>query len=213
MSSDKFKFILIGLVFILWAPLSQKADSYPQSNEPPVKSDANPSSSKKDWKYIFTHFTVIAPGRISRYDRIIKKYSWRYGFDWRLIAAQIYAESRFDPGVRSYVGAVGLMQIMPGTAKHLGTHPKLLLKPEINIALGVLYDRRLYNIWKEEKGKDRLAFTFASYNAGHNRVLRAQKKARLPDKWKSIKRHLPGQTRHYVFKIFKAYETYKKIVF
>jgi len=40
---------------------------------------------------------------------------------------------------------------MPG-AKQLGTHPQLLLKPEINITPGCLYDRRLYNIWKEEKG-------------------------------------------------------------
>ncbi len=206
MLSDKFRIAaLFGIVFLLGGRLA-----FAQANEfVTVKSD-QPSQKLK--ASLFRH-TVLRPGRISKYDRIIKKYSFRYGFDWRLIASQIHAESRFNAQARSRSGALGLMQIMPGTARHLGKPPKLLLKPEINIALGCLYDRRLYNIWKEEKGKDRVAFMLASYNAGHRRVMRAQKRARKPDKWTSIKRHLPGQTRHYVFKIFKTYETYKKLVF
>lgn len=218
MLSGKFSILLVGAFLFFCTSPSEKADSFPQSAKVSSTSDsttkeAHGKNSKSNWRQYLNHITVMRPGRISRYDRIIKKYSWRYGFDWRLIAAQVYAESRFNEKAHSYVGALGLMQIMPGTAKHLGTHPKLLLKPEINIALGCLYDRRLYNIWKEEKGNDRLAFTFASYNAGHKRVLRAQKRTRHPDRWNSIKRHLPGQTRHYVFKIFKTYDTYKKIAF
>jgi len=156
---------------------------------------------------------ILPANRISLYDKIIKKYSRRYGFDWRLIAAQIYAESRFNPNARSHRGAIGLMQIMPQTARHLGAEVELLVKPEINIGLGTFYDRRLYNIWEKEEGIHRLAFMLASYNAGHRKVLRAQKRAKRPTTWEGIRRHLPGQTRHYVTKIFRQYEYYKKRYF
>ena len=90
-------------------------------------------------------FKPMAANRISPYDHMIKKYSRRFGFDWRLIAAQIFAESHFRPSAKSHVGAIGLMQIMPNTAKHMKVDPGLLLKPEQNISLGCLYDRQLYN--------------------------------------------------------------------
>ncbi len=130
-----------------------------------------------------------------------------------MIAAQIFAESRFNPTAKSYRGAIGLMQIMPGTARHLGVEPSLLIKPEQNIALGTLYDRRLYNMWAEEEGVHRLAFMLASYNAGHMRVIRAQKRAKIPDRWEGIRPFMPGQTRDYVTKIFHQYEYYKKRYF
>jgi len=152
---------------------------------------------------------LLSPTRISTYDNLVKKYSRRFGFDWRLIAAQIFAESRFREQVTSHAGAAGLMQIMPGTAKHLGLDPQALLKPEQNIALGCLYDRQLYNKWKEIDEAQRLAFTFASYNAGHTRVLRAQKKSLDPSLWEETKPHLPRETRGYVLKIFATYEQYK----
>ncbi len=211
MLSDKFsRFLFFSLLVTAGASVQQ----LPRSHfSPPQKSRLAVSTRDSLRQALFFRHTVLRPGRISPYDRLIKKYSFRYGFDWRLIAAQIHAESHFNPEAKSRTGALGLMQIMPGTARHLGKPPNLLLKPEINIALGCLYDRRLYNIWKEEKGKDRLAFMLASYNAGQRRVLRAQKRAKQRDKWIGIKYHLPGQTRHYVYKIFKTYETYKKIVF
>ncbi len=153
--------------------------------------------------------SLLPANQISLYDPIIKKYSRRFGFDWRLIAAQIFAESRFREKIQSHAGAVGLMQIMPGTAKHLGLDPQFLLKPEQNIALGCLYDRRLYNRWTDIDDQHRLAFTFASYNAGHTRVLRAHKKAIDPSLWEETKTHLPRETRGYVTKIFATYEQYK----
>lgn len=57
---------------------------------------------------------------ISKYDHLIKKYSAQYGFDWLLIASQIYQESCFDEKAKSHVGAIGLMQLMPQTARELG---------------------------------------------------------------------------------------------
>lgn len=154
----------------------------------------------------------MAINRISPYDPIIKKYSRRFGFDWRLVAAQIFAESRFISDAKSRVGAVGLMQIMPSTAKHMGLDPKLLLKPEQNISVGCLYDRRLYDRWKNKKGQERLAFTLASFNAGRSRVLRAESRAGVHN-WQGVKPKLPRETQNYVTKIFKKYETYKKRYF
>ncbi len=216
MLSDKFSpFTFLSVIFFagFWGFQQLPHPRHiPRVSETPHSVVPDDSLNRVRKTFLLRH-TVLRPGRISQYDRLIKKYSFRYGFDWRLIAAQIHAESRFNARAKSRSGALGLMQILPSTAKHLGKSPHLLLKPEINIALGCLYDRRLYTIWKEEKGTDRLAFMLASYNAGHRRVMRAQKRARQPDKWGSIKRHLPGQTRHYVFKIFKTYALYKRLVF
>ncbi|MFH1760220.1 MAG: transglycosylase SLT domain-containing protein [bacterium] len=160
-----------------------------------------------------TFFPLIYKGgKISRYDRIIKKYARRYRFDWRFIAAQIHAESSFRPDVLSPAGAVGLMQIMPSTAEWLKKSPKLLLHPEENIALGVYYDRWIFNLWKDIRGTDRLAFTMASYNAGRVRVLKAQKKAGQAKKWTHVYKHLPQETQKYVPKIFEKYVNYKKMV-
>ena len=164
-------------------------------------------------KYELFLFNPVKARQISQYDHLIKKYSRRFGFDWRLIAAQIFAESRFRANARSHVGAIGLMQIMPGTAKHLGIDPNLLLTPEHNISLGCLYDWRLFRLWKEKKGKDRLAFTFASYNAGRRKVLRAGSRVPQPRSWIGVAPYLPRETRRYVSEIFNQYTVYKKKFF
>src|SRR5690606_30708404 len=59
-------------------------------------------------------------GKISEYDKIIKKHATLLGWDWRLLSSLIYQESRFEPEVISWAGAGGLMQIMPSTARELG---------------------------------------------------------------------------------------------
>src|SRR5262245_50027284 len=52
-------------------------------------------------------------GELSTYDPLVKKYATMYEFDWRLVTSQMFQESRFDPRVRSWAGALGLMQVMP----------------------------------------------------------------------------------------------------
>jgi membrane-bound lytic murein transglycosylase F len=115
--------------------------------------------------------------RLSPWDETTRRYAERYGFDWRLITAQMYQESRFNPNARSFAGAEGLMQLMPRTAKSIGI--KDLKNPEDSIHGGVKYMD-----WLRDRFDDKLPvsvklwFTLAAYNAGHGHVRDAQRLAR-----------------------------------
>ncbi len=129
---------------------------------------------------------VDLSGQLSPYDELAKKYALRYGQDWRLITAQMYQESRFDPEAVSWVGAQGLMQIMPDTGRQLGFTN--LQDPEDSIHAGTKYmyqliDRFDLNIPMEA----RIRFALASYNVGYGHLLDARRLAREkgwdPDRW------------------------------
>jgi membrane-bound lytic murein transglycosylase F len=130
---------------------------------------------------------VANKGRaISPFDRLMRMYAERYDFDWRLIAAQIYQESRFDPRAVSSGGATGLMQMLPTTAKSLGF--RNIFEPETSIHAGVRYLYELRNEFQQEiPAGERTWFALAAYNAGFERVERARRlaeKLRLdPNKW------------------------------
>lgn len=131
-------------------------------------------------------FRVAKSGRLSPFDDLIKKYAAQYHFDWRLLAAQMYQESRFDPKARSWAGARGLMQVMPRTAAAMGF--KRLHVPEISIHAGVKYmDHMRDRFEKELPVTDRAWFALASYNAGYGHVADARTLARQkgwnPDRW------------------------------
>ena len=114
--------------------------------------------------------------RISPYDQLIRTYAEKYDFDWRLIAAQIYQESRFDPSAVSRAGARGLMQIMPATALDLGlSNPEA---PEASIHAGIKYlDGLRSRFEKDVPQSERLWMALAAYNAGFERVKRARELA------------------------------------
>ena len=78
-------------------------------------------------------------GIISHYDGYFQRYASTIRWDWRLMAAQCYQESTFDPEARSWAGACGLMQIMPSTADHLGLPRANIFNPEQNIAAAAKY--------------------------------------------------------------------------
>jgi peptidoglycan lytic transglycosylase F len=125
-------------------------------------------------------------GTISRYDDLVKKYADQYGFDWRLIVSQMYQESRFNPKAKSWVGAKGLMQVMPRTAKEL----KLidLEDPETGIHAGIKYMKWVRERFESELDvKDRMWFTLAAYNAGQGHIKDARRLARQkgwnPNRW------------------------------
>lgn len=137
-----------------------------------------------------------------RYDDTFRKYTKRFfgpGYDWRIFKAQAMAESNISMDAKSWVGARGIMQLMPATFKEIQSkNPEIVAidKPEWNIAAGIYYDRQLWRQWEAGSGdRDRKHFMFASYNAGRGTLLRAQKAARTsmldPSVWPSIRSVAP----------------------
>ena len=129
---------------------------------------------------------VDLSGRLSPYDELVKKYARQYGQDWRLITAQMYQESKFDPQATSWVGARGLMQIMPVTGRELGFTN--LHDPEENIHAGVKYMSQLAKRFDPQIPiEERMRFALAAYNVGYGHVLDARRLAREkglnPDQW------------------------------
>ncbi len=119
---------------------------------------------------------VLSPsqGRISVYDPLFKKYAEELDWDWRLLASQCYHESRFDSLAVSWAGALGLMQLMPATATHLGVEGEQLQNPEINIQAGVkLLKTHQRSLSKIEDEAERTKFVLAAYNAGLGHVFDA----------------------------------------
>ena len=125
-------------------------------------------------------------GRISPYDELVQKYAEHFGFDWRLITAQMFQESGFNPEAKSFSGALGLMQLMPRTAHSLGF--KDVDAPTDNIQAGIKYMDWLRDRFKKELPiAERLWFSLAAYNAGIGHVWDAQRLASRigldPDRW------------------------------
>lgn len=123
------------------------------------------------------YFATITAGKVSPFDDIIKKCSESIGWDWRLVAALIYQESRFNPSVISPRGAYGLMQVMPETGQHFGYD--VTYSVENNILAGISYIRMLDKMFSEwvSDPDERVKFILASYNAGHGHVIDAIKLA------------------------------------
>ena len=146
---------------------------------------------------------VAAQRATERYDPTFRKYSKRFfgpGFDWRLFKAQGITESNLNPNASSWVGAKGIMQLMPSTFLEIQTrNPAWTAIDDLewNIAAGIYYDRRLWLEWREDsvESEDHRHFMFASYNAGRIPILRAQDIARNrtldPRAWSSIEMVAP----------------------
>ncbi len=110
-------------------------------------------------------------GEISQYDALLQKYSSNIGWDWRLLAAQCYQESAFDSEAVSWMGAQGLMQIMPSTAEHLGISGNDVFDPEINISAATRYLKILNQSFSDIRPQSaRIPYILAAYNGGANHV-------------------------------------------
>jgi membrane-bound lytic murein transglycosylase F len=143
---------------------------------------------------------------VDRYDAAFRKYSKRYfgvGYDWRIFKAQALAESQMNPNARSWVGARGLMQLMPSTYKDIQSRSPTfgaIDDPEWNIAAGIMHDRGLWRRWERDSiATDRREFMFASYNAGEGTIMNAQRAcvARSLDRraWTSVEAVAPDVPR------------------
>ena len=148
----------------------------------------------QDFNYLdLKAFHRRVKARLSRYSPFIKAAAKKHGFDWRLIAAQIYQESHLNPWAKSRAGARGLMQIMPATSKSLGVTD--LFDPVQNINAGVQHLKNLYNHFDKIKGEDRLLISLAAYNIGQGHIHDARKLAKKrgldPNKWEDLTKTLP----------------------
>ena len=102
---------------------------------------------------------------------LFKKYGAQYNVDYLLMAAQGYQESTLDQSVKSPVGAIGVMQVMPPTGKELNVGD--ITEVDANIHAGVKYMRFMMDQYFKDEPMDNLnkaLMTFASYNAGPGRI-------------------------------------------
>lgn len=120
----------------------------------------------------------MGPGSISPYDSLFKLYAGEIGWDWRLLAALSYQESRFNPQAQSWSGAYGLMQLMPETSIRFGCDSTP--DPECSIRAGVKYLKYLQGLWRKKvpDPAERNKFVLASYNIGQGHIIDAQNLAR-----------------------------------
>lgn len=160
---------------------------------------------------------VIA-ANVSPYDNLLKKYAADLGWDWRMLAAVVYQESKFSINSRSHRGARGLMQVMPKTAGKYGIAD--LTDPEENIKAGTSHLARLQRIYKN-KGLTQdevIKFTLAAYNAGEGRIMDCRNLASSMGidntKWENIVNIIPEMRNDAIlendnvkFGKFQGYET------
>ncbi len=134
-----------------------------------------------------SQYNSFSGGHLSPYDEEIKKASAIVGWDWRILASLIYQESEFKPNVKSWVGAYGLMQMMPITLEKYGLDSTA--SPEQQITAGSKYLKYLDKQLPHEitDSTERIKFVLASYNAGIGHVFDArrltQKYGANPNKW------------------------------
>jgi membrane-bound lytic murein transglycosylase MltF len=150
---------------------------------------------------------------------LFKKYGDRYQLDYLLMAAQGYQESGLDQSVKSRVGAVGVMQVMPATGKELAVGDIRQVEP--NIHAGVKYIRFVIDQYFKDEPMDDLnkgLFAFASYNAGPARVRQlrqeAGKRGLDPNVWfgnveQIASERIGRETVTYVSNIYKYYIAYR----
>ncbi|TNF52567.1 lytic transglycosylase F [bacterium] len=175
----------------------------------------------KNTKWVRNSINETELKRLREAIEFFKKYAGQYDFDWLMIAALAYQESRIDQSMRSPRGAIGVMQVLPSTAADPNVNISNIKELENNIHAGVKYLRFLRNRYFEKESMDeanKTLFTFAAYNAGPAKVTGLRKGAQQagfdPNLWfrnvEVIAAQKIGQeTVHYVSNIYKYYTAYR----
>lgn len=216
--------------------LKEKLDAFLASY---INSEAYTQLKNRYFDYISaapTQLYLKPKGALSPFDDLFKKAAQNYGWDWKMLAAVAYKESRFNPNASGFGGAYGLMQFMPGTGPNYGVYPTST--PEVQIKGGMKFIAKMDKLWGGiTDPNERRKFILASYNAGVNHVHDAQKLAQKrnlnPQKWEgnvgemmlNLGKHefysdpvvkagaLRGtRTYKYVIKVMSRYENYKNLV-
>lgn len=134
---------------------------------------------------------------ISAYDYLFREYAATLGWDWKLLAAVAYKESKFNPQTISWAGACGLMQLMPKTALSLGVDSvSEMFDPEVSVRIATKYLKKLSKLFPSVTDPDeKIKFTLAAYNSGPAHIIDARALARKygkdPDVWF-------GNVEHYI---------------
>jgi membrane-bound lytic murein transglycosylase F len=175
-------------------------------------------------------------GKLSPYDDLIREKSKEGPWDWRLVAAVIYHESRFNPKARSWAGATGLMQLMPGTARRFGV--KNIYSPKEQLSGGVALITYLHENLPDEITDpiERAKYVLASYNIGMSHITDAinlaKKYGEDPASWEVGEKYLllksqpkyyndpvvkagyarGRETRRFVAKVMNQYQHYRTIM-
>lgn len=162
-------------------------------------------------------------------------YAPEVGWEWELLAAVAYNESRYNPRVVSHGGARGVMQLMPKTGMRFGLNDSTFFEPEDNIAASVKYIARLQHQFRFITDTTEMTkFVLASYNAGPAHILDARRLAKEyganPNRWDNVEYYIGqlkyeeyytdsvvkygsfngGETTSYVHKVLHTYNRIKR---
>lgn len=167
---------------------------------------------------------ILAPdpmGRLATIRKVLEKYANQYDLDWLMLAALGYKESGLNPKVRSHKGAVGIMQLLPGTGREVGINGARLTTLEGNVEAACRYMRLILDTYFNDPKLDRLnrhLFALAAYNAGPNRVQalrgKAEKLGLDPNVWfgnvdQLVANEVGQGPINYVGTIYKYYVAYR----
>ena len=155
--------------------LSEAADRWHKEN---MTSPAYKASAKKYFEMSkrLPHGPILSikDGKISHFDHLFKKYAPEVGWDWRVIASLAYNESNFDTTAVSWVGAKGLMQLMPRTARAMGIPEGKEQNPEESVKAATKYLAQLARSFnKVTNPEEKMKFVLGAYNAGIGHVFDA----------------------------------------
>jgi len=164
-----------------WIDAYHNSDSYLQTRERFLHVYAPSRSGQRDY--------------LSPYDSLIRIHAKELGWDWKMLAAVIYHESRFHIEARSRRGAQGLMQIVPVTAERFDGSD--MLDPDMNIRTGVRYLKFLWRKFGKvgDNKTEKYKYTLAAYNAGEGRIQDCINYAKHrdvnPSYWDNVVRIIP----------------------
>lgn len=174
----------------------------------------------KDTKYMTNPAAAKEREKFKALMNYFKVYAKKYDFNYLMLTALAYQESRLDQNARSHVGAVGVMQILPSTAKDKNVNIPNIKSVEDNIHAGTKYLRFMVDRYFTDEGISRLnqgLLAFASYNAGPAKITRLRKEAKEmgldPNVWfKNVEvvaaKRIGRETVQYVSNIYKYYVVY-----
>jgi membrane-bound lytic murein transglycosylase MltF len=178
----------------------------------------------KSTKYVKNNLEDEYRKRFNESLALFKKYGEQYDFDWLMLAALAFQESTIDQTKRSHVGAIGVMQVLPTTAKDKNVGIQDISTVDPNIHAGTKYLRFMMDRYFDDPEIDRLnrgLLAFAAYNAGPAKVSKLRKETAEmgldPNVWfRNVEvvaaKRIGRETVQYVSNIFKYYLAYRLIV-